>query len=280
MGSADVDRTRPVATRRVVDGFAGYVIITLGWTWTIWFSLAATGLDIGHTAVMPLFLLGGLGPLAGAAWVLKGVQRVDRRAFLQRVWDPRGIRAIWWIALVAVSAGPALLGASLAAVTGAATVAVGYSAVGIVGVVAFALAAGLAEEPGWRGAALDVLQVRTRPVWAALAIGAVWAVWHLPLYFIEGTYQHDVGFGTLRFWLTSLALIQLGVLYTWLVNGAAGSILIAVLAHAAVNIAGELTPWSEVRDLAAFVVMGLAAVAVIVLTRGELRRGVQDVPAA
>lgn len=264
-------RGRAAPVHRRLEGFPGYVVVTLTWTWSIWWTLAATGRAFGDPSIMPLFLLGGLGPLAGAAWVVRGEQRLVRRAFVRRVWDPRGIPVIWWAALIAVAAGPALLGALVAAVTGASAVRADYGVTAVVGVVGFALAAGVAEEPGWRGAALDALQARARPIWAALAIGVVWAVWHLPLYFIEGSYQHAVGFGSLRFWLTSLALIMLGVLYTWLVNGAAGSILVAVLAHAGVNIAGELVPWSLTRDLVGLVALSVLTVTVVVATRGQLR---------
>jgi membrane protease YdiL (CAAX protease family) len=55
----------------------------------------------------------------------------------------------------------------------------------------------LPEEMGWRGYALHV-------EWTALAsslrVGLAWALWHLPLFLIEGTYQHGLGLGTGRFW--------------------------------------------------------------------------------
>lgn len=161
----------------------------------------------------------------------------------------------------------------MSAITGAAAVVPDYS-IGTVGmVVVFALVAGLAEEPGWRGAASDAWQARTRPVWAAIGIGGFWAIWHLPLYFVEGSYQHGVGFGSVRFWFINLVLVQLGVLYIWLANGAGGSILIAILAHAGFNIAAELVPASTIRDVVAFVLISAATLVVVAATRGELRFG-------
>ena len=180
------------------------------------------------------------------------------------------IRDRSWLALVAVAAGPAVLGALVAGAAGAATAGPTSTLGAVAGVLAFALAAGLVEEPGWRGAALDDWQARTPPVVAALSIGAFWALWHLPLYFIEGTYQHGLGFGSLRFWLTNLVLVGLAVLYVWLVNGAGGSILIAVLAHAGTNAAGELVPRSTLGDVVAFVAVAVAAGVVVAGTRGRL----------
>jgi uncharacterized protein len=152
----------------------------------------------------------------------------------------------------------------------------------VAGVVAFALAAGLVEEPGWRGAASDAWQARTHPLGAALAIGVLWALWHLPLYFIEGTYQHGLGLGSTRFWLTNLVLVQLGVLYLWLANGSGGSILVAILAHAGFNIAGELVPRSVTGDLVAFFVVAAMTVTVVAATGTRLaftRTPVARVPA-
>jgi hypothetical protein len=78
-------------------------------------------------------------------------------------------------------------------------------------------------------------------------------------------------FGSVRFWLTNLALVQLGVLYVWRANGARGSILIAILAHAGFNIAGELVPSSTARDVSALFIITTMTLVVIVTTRGRLR---------
>jgi uncharacterized protein len=108
-------------------------------------------------------------------------------------------------------------------------------------------------------------------VWAALGIGALWALWHLPLYFVEGSYQHGLSVGSTRFWLTNVVLVQLSVLYVWLVNGSGGSILLAILAHAGFNMAGELVPRSTTGDVIAFLAVTAATVAVIAVTKGRLR---------
>ena len=248
---------------------APYFVVTFGWTWSLWWVAAGLPHPRGSVVAM-LFLTGGLGPRRGAAWVVRRGQQAYRRAFVRRIWDPRGIPAAWWSALVAVAAGPAVLGAGVAGLAGAPAIAPDHTVGAVGAVIAFALAAGLVEEPGWRGAASDLWQVRTRPVFAAVGIGLFWALWHLPLYFIEGSYQHGLGFGSLRFWLTNLVLVQLGVLYVWLANGAGGSILIVVLAHAGFNVAGELVPRSTAGDVIAFVLVTAATSTVIAVTRGRL----------
>jgi uncharacterized protein len=261
----------PAQTRRAPPAARAYFGIAFAWTWTLWWTAAATGRSVAEPVGAMLYMAGGLGPLVGAAWIVLRGDRAYRRDFLRRVWDPRRIAAPWWWALVAVAAGPAVLGAVVAGLAGAAVTFPAYGVGAVGGAIAVALLAGFAEEPGWRGVAADAWQRRTLPAWAAIGIGAIWALWHLPLAFIDGSYFHALGFGSLAFWLTLLALVQLGVLYLWLANGSGGSILIAVLAHAGFNVAASLAPRSATGDVAAFVAITAATVALVVATRGRLR---------
>jgi uncharacterized protein len=253
-----------------------FFVLAYSWTWSMWWGAVAAGLSFDQPLFRLLYLLGVFGPFAGAAWVVHRGGRAYRREFLRRVWDPRRVPASMWLALVAVATGPAMLGAAVATMSGATAAVPDYSAGFVGAVVIFALVAGLAEEPGWRGAASDAWQARTLPVWAAIGIGALWAVWHLPLYFVVGSYQHGIGFGSARFWLTNLAFIQLGVLYVWLVNASRGSILVAILAHMGFNAAGELVPGSTTRDAVALIVLTAMTLTVIATTRGGLRFAADD----
>jgi uncharacterized protein len=52
------------------------------------------------------------------------------------------------------------------------------------------------------------LQQRHRPWLANLVVGIVWALWHLPLFYIEGTWQmENIGLLTPRFWLFNFSLL-------------------------------------------------------------------------
>ena len=61
----------------------------------------------------------------------------------------------------------------------------------------------LGEELGWRGYALPILLARRRPLAASIIVGSIWAIWHLPLFWIPGTSQAGIPFG--YFALTILA---------------------------------------------------------------------------
>lgn len=50
------------------------------------------------------------------------------------------------------------------------------------------------EELGWRGTMQPILEKKTAFPIATLITGIVWSIWHLPLWFIEGTTQQNIPF--------------------------------------------------------------------------------------
>jgi uncharacterized protein len=95
----------------------------------------------------------------------------------------------------------------------------------------------LFEEIGWRGLALPRLQSRYGTLGASLIIGAAWAVWHLPIWFIP-----EAEFSSLPFPIFAAFTVAISVLFTWLYNGSGGSVLLPALAHAAIN--AMPLPWN------------------------------------
>lgn len=256
---------------RIWRAFAGYSIVTFAWTWVIWWGgVIASAYSVGIPTGLVVFL-GGPGPLLGAFFVLRGFSRTYQQDFLRRLWDPRRITGAWWLAMAAVAFLPTLVGYLVTAAAGrppAAEVAVSFGTFAFA--IGFALAAGVVEEPGWRGVGRDLLQSRVKPGLGAVLLGVLWALWHLPLFFLEGTYQHALGILTARFWFFNISMALLSVLYVWLCNGSRGSILIALFAHAGTNLAGTLIPQDALTDLIRSIVLLFAVISVLWLTRGDL----------
>ena len=66
----------------------------------------------------------------------------------------------------------------------------GLPALGVIPVFALVLLGnGFGEEAGWRGFALEPLQQRFGPLRGTLALGALWAGWHIPAFWIVETYR-------------------------------------------------------------------------------------------
>jgi len=93
------------------------------------------------------------------------------------------------------------------------------------------------EEIGWRGYALSPLARRLGPGPAGIALGVIWACWHLPLFFIGG--GDTVG---QSFPLYLAGATAISVAMTWLYWRTGGSLLMTMLMHAAVNNTKDIVP--------------------------------------
>ncbi|MBN2224992.1 MAG: CPBP family intramembrane metalloprotease [Deltaproteobacteria bacterium] len=116
---------------------------------------------------------------------------------------------------------------------------------------------GPVEEFGWRGLALPLLQRKLAPIWAALALGVIWGLWHLPAFLLSGTPQGAWSF--MPFFVGSIAL---SVIVTPLFNTSRGSILLPALFHFLLN--NPIWPDAQPYDIYLFVA---AAVLVVWLNR-------------
>ena len=104
------------------------------------------------------------------------------------------------------------------------------------------------EELGWRGYVLDRLQEKNNALVSSLILGVVWSLWHLPMFFIEGSYQAGLGIGTLEFWMFFLSIVPLTFVFTWIYNNTNRSTLAVILFHSMVNFTGELITLSKNAD--------------------------------
>jgi membrane protease YdiL (CAAX protease family) len=91
---------------------------------------------------------------------------------------------------------------------------------------------GLGEEIGWRGFALPHLQKRRSATVSTLILGALWACWHLPMFFYRDTY---IQMGIFGFPMLAVSLLCAAMIFTWLYNGTGGSLWIVIIFHAVFN---------------------------------------------
>jgi membrane protease YdiL (CAAX protease family) len=88
----------------------------------------------------------------------------------------------------------------------------------------------MGEELGWRGFLLPRLQERFNALNSSLIVGVIWALWHLPLWTLEGQMWE-----TAPYWAFALGAISSSVLFTFVLNNTGGSLLMASLIHLAMN---------------------------------------------
>lgn len=93
------------------------------------------------------------------------------------------------------------------------------------------------EETGWRGYALPRLASRLGLGGASVVLGIIWALWHLPLFFIAGTDTAGQSFP-----LYLLQVTALSVAIAWLYANTNGSLFLTMLMHSAINNTKDIVP--------------------------------------
>ncbi len=93
------------------------------------------------------------------------------------------------------------------------------------------------EEIGWRGYALPRLTTRFGLRWSGVILGAIWSVWHLPVFFLPGADKFGQSFPVYL-----LGTMTLSVAMTWLYAHTNGSLWMTMLMHSAVNQTTGIVP--------------------------------------
>lgn len=116
----------------------------------------------------------------------------------------------------------------------------------VLGISLFMLFLGPVEEFGWRGFLLPMLQRTFSPALAGLGIGFLWAVWHIPAFFLDGT--PHTAWSILPF---IIGVTSVGVIMAVVYNKTNGNLLFPILIHWQLNIAlwPEAQPWENYLDL-------------------------------
>ena len=134
---------------------------------------------------------------------------------------------------------------------------------------------GLFEELGWRGFALPRLQRRQPALRAALLLGAIWALWHLPELISDPTGQRP----PVQF---VVGILAQSVVLAWLYNSTNASLPIVILFHATLNTAGRFILPGFVDgyyQLAWWIMTAIyVLIAVVVTTLGGPGRLVTTIP--
>ena len=263
---------------RAIRPLVWFALLAYGWTWGIGaaaFLLLRSGTP-SESVVGILDTAAGFGPVVAALVVASRLGRAELTALLAALVRWRAspvwyLTALYGPALVAVAGATAWFGpGALAYERLWPAIVTGY----LPRFVITLLTAGpIQEELGWRGFALPRLQRRLGPVAGTAALGGAWAAWHLPNVVFHGW---DATTTALFLLVTVLTAFP----YTWLVNNARGSVLLAMLLHAGINTSSRLVSvLVPERALAGiettvYVVMALAyavlAVGLLAATRGRL----------
>lgn len=90
------------------------------------------------------------------------------------------------------------------------------------------IAGPLSEEFGWRGFLQKRVNENLPATSGSIIIGIVWALWHLPLFYMIGTSQHEFNIPFLPF---MISIISSTFVYTYIYIKSNGSLFAAILLH-------------------------------------------------
>lgn len=112
----------------------------------------------------------------------------------------------------------------------------------------FLLIAGpLSEEFGWRGYFLKRLKARHGDLTSSLIAGCVWALWHLPLFLMPGTSQHELKLPYFGFFA---GIIAQSVIMTWLDSNTGSSLVAAIFYHWLFTFTAQVNSTGVIRSAA------------------------------
>jgi len=210
--------------------------------------------------------------LAAIGLVYLTQDREGQRDYWRRVIDFKRIRGNWYAVILLTALALAGLSALIDLLSGGEGIRLEAAAqfldqplMIIPSIILILFFGPVPEELGWRGYALDRLQARWSALSSSLILGIIWAVWHLPLFFIEGSYQYDLGLGTIAFWIFMVAIVPQTVLITWIYNNTGRSIMSAILFHFMINLVGELFELTETAEICQLILWLTVAILVVAI---------------
>jgi len=114
-----------------------------------------------------------------------------------------------------------------------------FTGVGIAGAFITITVASIIEEVGWKGYCEDSIGNYMNWFWESMIFGVLWSLWHLPLIFIQGTYQAGLMVNPLFVINFFVSGIPMGFVITWVYLVSDRSILACMIFHFFVNFMQE-----------------------------------------
>lgn len=181
-----------------------FFFFTFLWSWIIWAPLILVSLKIIPISdklisilTIPVIMIGVFGPLAGALIALhKEKGNGSSKEYLRSFLDFRLGWKTYFIPIL-IFGGSTFIAWFLPELFGEKRLSMLLPSVWTVIPYLFImiLLGGGQEEFGWRGYALPILESKFGIWFANIILGIIWAIWHIPLWFITGTSQTYMNFG-------------------------------------------------------------------------------------
>ena len=193
-----------------------FFLVTFMFSWVLWTPLVLCSLTIIPisekllSAVrVPVIMIGAFGPLAGALFDLHHREgKGSAKKYLEGFLD---FKLGWksYVIPIIIFGGSTFIAWFFPELFGAKRLPMLLPSIWVfIPVLLFMIfLGGGQEEFGWRGYALPVLERKFGIWYANIILGVIWALWHIPTWFITGTTQSHMNFGGFILLMTGYSFI-------------------------------------------------------------------------
>jgi membrane protease YdiL (CAAX protease family) len=254
-------------------GVRRFYLISFIFSWSIWI----TGAFLWQSRFILLIAIGGLGPVIALLYVLfQTYDRAGRKNYLQRMTNISNIPASVWLITLLLPVMLVLFAAGFVILTEPESISMraifldGLASAGGLFFVFHVFFGPLPEELAWRGYAYHEL-LKTGVLKAQLVVASLWAIWHIPLFFIPGSYQAGLGLFTAGFWFFFINIYASSFIIGWLYLKSKQSIFIVFLFHYMINVTGELINLGDTGETVKHILLALSGVTFFMLSAAKTK---------
>ncbi|MAT44383.1 MAG: hypothetical protein CL609_18780 [Anaerolineaceae bacterium] len=256
-----------------------FIVANFAFTWLLFAIAILSGQSSKDFPAILFYIIGGCGPsLMALVFVWRTYDTTQRREFWSRAFNPRRVKAVWWIIILVAIPASMLLGVWINRLLGGSMpqmvslhllktqpVQIPFF------IIMMMIGGPLAEELGWRGILLDNFQKKWSAVISTFVLFLIWWVWHFPLFFLPGTTQYSWGLFGSMFWLFSMNVFLLTILMTLAHNANQRSVLTAILIHFSYNVTLSLLVPYTIQTFA-FITTFLTLLVISLLTIKKFKK--------
>lgn len=249
-----------------------FYITAFLYSWIIWI----LGIVFLKGSVNPTILvsIGGLGPVVALIVALVFLyNKEERHQYIKRLIRLKEVPILVWVLAIFLPFITILLSRiintlffnKLGVDSNAFCFSKDFLQAGFINAIFLLIFGPIPEEMAWRGFALDEL-LKKGNIKAQVIVSILWGAWHIPLFFIEGSYQSKLGVCTLDFWMFFIEIIFISFITGWMYIKGKRSIIVAIAYHYTVNLCGQMFYTSNTVSLINMIITGVIGVGLLVST--------------
>lgn len=258
-----------------------YWSFSIGITWTALFIVGYFSFtDVPTVFLLPGALIGLLAPFAVSLVLIYGMKnRSAAEDFRKRLLNIRSISGRYWLVIFLLMPAVVLLATLISLLLGGSAdqfrlhpdfLAGGWGLfVTLIGI----MLAPTFEELGWRSYGMESLKEQRTIFSATMIFGVLWALWHVPLFFIKDYYQQTlIGYGAVHVVNFFVQCLAAAFLMNWVYYKTGRSIIGIILFHAMINITAMILQTEQSTKLIVTLLLIILSAAVYTANREFFHR--------